>query len=229
MNALTVLLFATTTVVLLLAGCGEKSQSDKSETSKTSASPATMNEVTPLGEIPSILTEGLTPEEKAEIKEQILPPGVSDVEAAEEKFKVLVQDAKAGDPVAQNALGVMYYTGEAISKNPSGQVLSNDPELAAGWFFRAAEQGYADAQFNLGLMYANGEGVEKDMAQAVELFRKAAEQGHVDAQNNLGAMYFTGEGIERDEKKAIEWFEKAAAQGNADAQANLDAIKAAGK
>jgi hypothetical protein len=75
-------------------------------------------------------------------------------------------------------------------------------------------------------MYVNGEGVEKDMNQAVELFKKAAEQGHVDAQNNLGAMYFTGEGVNRDEKEAIKWFEKAASQGNSDAQANLDAIKA---
>ena len=224
MNVLTVLLLAT--AILLLTGCGEGPQSDKSETSTSSAA---MDEVTKLGEIPAILSEGLTPEEKAELKEQILPPGVGDIQTAEEKFKALLEDAKAGDPVAQNGLGVMYYTGEAISKSPSGQVLNNDPELAAGWFFRAAEQGYADAQFNLGLMYANGEGVEKDMAQAVELFKKAAEQGHVDAQNNLGAMYFTGEGVDRDEKKAIEWFEKAAAQGNIDAKANLDAIKAVGK
>jgi len=224
MNVLTVLLL--TTAILLLTGCGEKSQSDKSE---TSASSAAIDEVTKLGEIPAILSEGLTPGEKAELKEQILPPGVGDVQTAEEKFKALLEDAKTGDPAAQNSLGVMYYTGEAISKSSSGQVLNNDPELAAGWFFRAAEQGYADAQFNLGLMYANGEGVEQDMAQAVELFKKAAEKGHVDAQNNLGAMYFTGEGVGRDEKKAIEWFEKAAAQGNADAQANLDAIRAAGK
>jgi len=47
----------------------------------------------------------------------------------------LLEDARAGDPVAQNGLGVMYYTGEAVSKNASGQVLDNDPELAAGWFF----------------------------------------------------------------------------------------------
>lgn len=224
MKALTVLLLVT--AILLLTGCGEKSRSDKSE---TGASSAVMDEVTKLGEIPSILSEGLTSEEKTELKEQILPSGVGDIETAEEKFKALVEDAKAGDPVAQNALGVMYYTGEAISKSPSGQMLNNDPELATGWFFRAAEQGYADAQFNLGLMYANGEGVEKDMAQAVELFKKAAEQGHVDAQNNLGAMYFTGEGVDRDEKKAIEWFEKAAVQGNEEAQANLDAIRASGK
>ncbi|PXW85417.1 hypothetical protein C8R34_12042 [Nitrosomonas sp. Nm84] len=224
MNAFTVLLLSI--ALLLLISCGEQPQSDKSEAGTSSG---VMAEVTKLGEIPSTISEGLTPEEKAELKEQILPSGVGDVEAAEKKFKALLEDAKAGDPAAQNGLGVMYYTGEAISKTVSGQVLNNDPELAAGWFFRAAEQGFADAQFNLGLMYANGEGVEKDMMQAVELFKKAAEQGHVDAQNNLGALYFTGEGVERDEKKAIGWFEKAAAQGNEDAQANLDAIRAAGK
>lgn len=224
MNAFTVLLLST--ALLLLVSCGEQPQSNKSEAGTSSE---VMAEVTKLGEIPSTISEGLTPEEKAELKDQIMPSGVGDVEAAEKKFKALLEDAKAGDPVAQNGLGVMYYTGEAISKTTSGQVLNNDPELAAGWFFRAAEQGFADAQFNLGLMYANGEGVEKDMTQAVELFKKAAEQGHVDAQNNLGALYFTGEGIERDEKKAIGWFEKAAAQGNEDAQANLDAIRAAGK
>jgi TPR repeat protein len=224
MKVLTVLSLVIATVFLV--GCDEKSTSDKSGTATSST---VMDEVTKLGEIPGILSEGLSAEEKAELKDQILPPGVGDVQAAEEKFKTLLEDARAGDAVAQNGLGVMYYTGEAISKSPSGQILNNDPELAVGWFFRAAEQGYADAQFNLGLMYANGEGVEKDMTHAVELFKKAAEQGHVDAQNNLGAMYFTGEGVERDEKKAIEWFEKAAAKGNLEAQENLDAIKAAGK
>lgn len=213
-------------VSLLLTGCGEESKNDKSETGVLSIP---MNEITKVGEIPSFMSEGLTEEEKAELKEQILPAGVDDVQVAEEKFKALMENAKAGDPVAQNGLGVMYYTGEAVSKTPSGQVLDNDPELAAGWFFRAAEQGYADAQFNLGLLYINGEGVPQDIAHAVELFQKAAEQGHVDAQNNLGAMYFTGEGVTRDEKKAIEWFEKAAAQGNEDARANLDAIKASVK
>lgn len=224
MNVFTAVLLAAT--LSLLTACGGESPNDKSGANNSSS---IKDEVTKMGEIPSLISEGLTPEEQAELKEQILPSGVVDSKTAEEKFKKLLEEAKAGDPAAQNGLGVMYYTGEAISKNPSGQVLNNDPELAAGWFFRAAEQGFADAQFNLGLMYAYGEGVEKNMKQAVELFKKAAEQGHVDAQNNLGAMYFTGEGVERDTKKAIGWFEKAAAQGNADAQANLEAIKAAEK
>ena len=218
------------TVLLLVAplfvlfGCGDEKSGDKSGSGSAAQ---TMTEVTAMDELPSFLSEGLSPEEVTELREQILPGSTEDSETPGEKFQALLEKAKAGDPVAQNGLGVMYYTGEAVSKTLTGQVLDNDPELAAGWFYRSAEQGYADAQFNLGLMYANGEGVEQNMHQSVELFKKAAEQGHVDAQNNLGALYYIGEGVTRDEDKAIEWFEKAAAQGNEEARENLDAIMAA--
>lgn len=221
MKIRTVLLLVAPLVILF--GCGDETSSDKSDTNSSSQS---LSEVTTMDELPSFLSEGLSPEEQAELREQILP-GSGDGMTAGEKFQALLEDARAGDPEAQNSLGVMYYTGEAVSKTASGQVLDNDPELAAGWFYRAAEQGHADAQFNLGLLYANGEGVEQDMHQAVELFKKAAEQGHVDAENNLGALYYMGDGVDRDEDKAIEWFEKAAAQGNEEAKANLEAIKAA--
>lgn len=222
MKERTVLLLVAFFVVL--SGCGEETSSDKSD---INASSETINEVTTFDELPAFLSEGLSPEEKTELMEQILPGSAEDDQTPGEKFQALLEDARAGDPAAQNSLGVMYFTGEAVSKTATGQVLDNDPELAAGWFYRAAEQGYADAQFNLGLMYANGEGVEQDMAEAVELFKKAAEQGHVDAQNNLGALYFTGEGVIRDEEKAITWFEKAAEQGNEEAIVNLEAIRGA--
>ena len=61
-----------------------------------------------------------------------------------------------------------------------------------------AEQGDAEAQFNLGLMYANGEGVPEDDVQAAFWFRKAAEQGDAAAQNNLGVRYDNGEGVPED-------------------------------
>ncbi|SER09782.1 hypothetical protein SAMN05421690_100861 [Nitrosomonas sp. Nm51] len=211
-------------LLIILSGCGDESSGDKSDSGSTAE---TLSEVTAIDELPSFLSEGLTPEEITELREQILPGSAEDEMTPGEKFQALLEDAKAGDPVAQNGLGVMYYTGEAVSKTLTGQILDNDPELAAGWFYRSAEQGYADAQFNLGLMYANGEGVEQDMQQAAELFTKAAEQGHIDAQNNLGALYFIGEGVARDEEKAVEWFEKAAAQGNEEARENLEAIMAA--
>ena len=60
---------------------------------------------------------------------------------------------------------------------------------------KAAEQDLADAQFNLGLMYEGGRGVEQDNAKAAEFYCKAAEQGVVDAQFNLGLMCADGKGV----------------------------------
>ena len=71
-----------------------------------------------------------------------------------------------------------------------------------------AEQGNADAQFNLGTTYAQGEGVPKDGAEAVKWWRKAAEQGHPEAQDKLGLAYWTGDGVPMDHVEATKWFRK---------------------
>ena len=80
-----------------------------------------------------------------------------------------------------------------------------------------AEQGNATAQSILGLMYANGEGVPKDAAEAVRWFRLAAEQGTARAQFNLGFMYANGEGVPKDDVTAYAWLNIAAAQGQSSA------------
>lgn len=80
------------------------------------------------------------------------------------------------------------------------------------------------AQYYLGSMYVNGEGVEKDYSRAVELFQKAAEQGHLKAQTNLGVMYYKGEGVSADLIEARKWFQKAAQQGDENAIFNLERI-----
>ena len=59
----------------------------------------------------------------------------------------------------------------------------------------AAEQGDADAQYNLGVAYDNGEGVPQDHAEAARWYRLAAEQGNASAQFNLGVAYENGEGV----------------------------------
>ena len=84
-----------------------------------------------------------------------------------------------------------------------------------------AEQGDAEAQSALGIMYDLGEGVPEDDAEAVKWYRKAAEQGNADAQCNLGVMYRRGEGVPEDDVEAVKWFRKAAEQGNAKAHYNL--------
>ena len=86
---------------------------------------------------------------------------------------------------------------------------------------RLANQGIGDAQFNLGLMYNNGNGVRQDYAKAMEWYTKAANQGHADAQANLGYIYQYGNGVRQDYAKAREWYLKAANQGSAEAQFNL--------
>ena len=86
----------------------------------------------------------------------------------------------------------------------------------------AAEQGYALAQWHLGVMYHFGQGVPQSDALAVEWWRKAADQGHAHAQYNLGFMYDDGKGgLPQSDALAVEWYRKAADQGVAHAQSNL--------
>ena len=109
-----------------------------------------------------------------------------------------------------------YATGEGVPK---------DAVQAVAWFRKAAEQGHASAQSNLGAMYATGEGVPKDAVQAVAWYRKAAEQRHASAQSNLGAMYSRGEGVPKDLVIAYMWRNLAAAQGEEIGKTARDALE----
>ena len=80
-----------------------------------------------------------------------------------------------------------------------------------------AEQGDATAQYNLGVMYANGEGVIQDYKQAVKWFRLSAEQGNASAQYNLGVMYAQGKGVPKDYVMAHMYWNIAAVSGDEDA------------
>ena len=72
-----------------------------------------------------------------------------------------------------------------------------------------AEQGDAIAQFDMGLLYRNGENVPYDVVQAVNWFRKAAEQGNTEAQTNLAYHYAVGEGVPKDAVQSNFWYSKA--------------------
>ena len=107
----------------------------------------------------------------------------------------------------------------------NGQGVQQDYAEAVKWYRRAAEQGYAKAQFNLGNMYLDGKDVQQDYAEAVKRYHRAAEQGYAEAQCKLGAMYANGMGIQRDFSKAALWLEKAASQGNDDAKRALEQLR----
>jgi alpha/beta superfamily hydrolase len=102
-----------------------------------------------------------------------------------------------------------------------GRGVPQDYKQAVAWYRKAAEQGDAFAQTNLGVMYSDGQGVPQDYQQAVAWYRKAAEQGHAVAQTNLGVMYSSGQGVPQDYQQAVAWFRKAAEQGHASAQTGL--------
>lgn len=92
-----------------------------------------------------------------------------------------------------------------------------------------AEGGLAEAQFYVGLMYDNGDGVVQDYRKAIDWYTKAADQGFALAESNLGVIYEIGGTVDRDLKKAEQLYLKAAEQGDASAQHNLAAMYYVGR
>ena len=86
---------------------------------------------------------------------------------------------------------------------------------------RDAEEGCANAQFNLALMYQHGDGVVQNYAEAVRYYTLAANQGDAKAQFNLGVMYTDGKGVIQNYTEGVRYYTLAADQGNADAQNNI--------
>ncbi len=114
--------------------------------------------------------------------------------------------AERGEAVAQYSLGYSYATGKGVEQ---------DPREAVRWYRKAAEQGHAWAQNNLGnLLYEGGEGVAQDPREAVHWWRKAAAQGDAKAQYALGMAYKLGEGVIADVFEAYIWLSIAKANGN---------------
>ena len=87
-----------------------------------------------------------------------------------------------------------------------------------------AEQGDAIAQYNLGLMYYNGEGVPQDYKEALKWHTRAAKQGHPNAQNNLGVMYYAGYGVLQDDVYAHMWWNIAASNGDEDSSKHRNQV-----
>ena len=181
-----------------------------------------------------------------------------------QSFRIFRQKADEGDPDAWGFLGHHYYYGRGTEQDTikakecyikthqydtplckyfqslhyldGSYGLKKDSDKAFRLAIEAAEYGYAEAQYNLGRCYYNGEGVIQDYAKAVEWYRKAAEQGYVEAvewfhqaaeqgidmaEYDLGNIYYNDKGLLQNKKKAVEWYRKAADQGYAEAQCKL--------
>ena len=89
----------------------------------------------------------------------------------------------------------------------------------------AANKGISEAQYQLGIMYVNAQGVEKSFDNAIECYKAAAAQNHADALYTLGNIYIEGKlGIAKNTKEAISFYLKAAQLGHADAMMSLARI-----
>ena len=101
----------------------------------------------------------------------------------------------------------------------------SDPVEARTLLAKAAETNSAEAQFQLGLMMADGVGGPKDDVAARAMFEKAAAQGHAGALDWMGNFAESGRGGSEDRDAAKGYYEKAAALGNEDAKAALERLK----
>ena len=128
-------------------------------------------------------------------------------------------DPESARPVPQSPARSALNDGGGGAPAAEAPAVTGGNDLEA--LRRAAEQGNAAAQTNLGNMYSNGRGVQQDRAEAVRWYRLAAEQGFARAQTNLGVMYSDGRGVQQDRAEAVRWYRLAAEQGFARAQTNL--------
>jgi hypothetical protein len=128
-----------------------------------------------------------------------------------QQFK-LIQEANAGDVLAQHELGLRSLLGEGMTA---------DTVQAVYWIGKAARQELPSAMYNYAILLINGWGVEWNPFSAFKYFRKAAKNGMIQAQYVLGVLYTDNLIVKRDLNYAYYWINKSAKEGN---QAALDVI-----
>jgi len=190
----------------------------------------------------------------------VLPPSAfalgeysSQASARQRAISDLKQQASAGDVSAQVQLGVIYLTGDGVTKddaeamtwfrkaadqdNPlaerylaemyfKGRGVPADNLEAAKWLRLSAEQGDAQSQYNLSVLYTQGLGVPRNMKEAANWMQKSAAQNLAAGELGLGVLYENGQGVPQDAIEAAKWYQKAVDQDNAEAMNNLALLMA---
>jgi len=187
---------------VVVLGCSDEPQNSAREDS--------------MSEAPQIAKATTEPETVAEpeVEEEIELYDYLKIAAEEaSKYEETRLAAKQGDAVAQYELGRMYENGWGVEQEW--------PE-AAEWYKKSADQGYAPAQYEIGLAHLGDQGkyrTDKPKENAAKWFQMAAAQGYADAQNALGQIHYEKKGF--DFVDAAKLFRMAAEQGHAQAQNNL--------
>lgn len=193
---------------MMLAGCGQP----EGEAAKSSGTA-----VKPSGQARAH-GESVAAEEKSKITKPVSttrPDAVASTTAVTTETNQAESLALAGDQPPAELLA-QAQAGEAKAQREVGKfyVDHGQPEEAAAWYQKAAEQGDAEAQRMLAIAYLFGNGVERNMEAAGKWFLKAADQGDAPAQRELGKIY----GDQWKYQESNDWYLKAAQQGDAESQ-----------
>ena len=120
--------------------------------------------------------------------------------------KLVMRAAEQGTPDFALILGMMHYGGDNYFQIPQ----SNSDALL--WVRRSADQGFALAEYVMGVMLEQGRAIPVDVKGAVDWYTRAANQGLASAQGSLGDLYYHGTKVERDCASAMKWLQAAADQ-----------------
>lgn len=116
----------------------------------------------------------------------------------------IVKSANAGYSRAEAAVAAL------IDHGATPQGLTGDDQSALTWMTKAANQGDAEAQYQLGMYYESGRYADRDIAQAVSWYGKAADQGNIRATLALADLYMDGDQVQRDTDRALDLYHRAA-------------------
>ncbi|KAI9339323.1 hypothetical protein BDR26DRAFT_895893 [Obelidium mucronatum] len=141
-------------------------------------------------------------------------PSISSLTTVSDPLQALEDDAKRDDITSQFRMGLRF---DSNFGSPTA-----DDKLAFEWYLKAAENGHAEAQSNLAVMYENGRGIPESVAKAIHWYNLAADKGEIQAQFNLASLYEKGRGLAAPNyTKAKAYYEKAAKAGHTKAKVRL--------
>ncbi len=169
-------------------------------------------------------------------------------------YRWFLEAAKQGHAQAAYHVGLYHQTGKGVSKDDQQALYwydkaarqkeknalyhlalmmikqeEKDFKIIFKLLEQAAVQDHPHAQYNLGVMYQRGDGVEVNDHKAFLWYEKSAQAGLAKAQYNLGMLYYMGIGVDQSEEEAIKWWRSAAEQGQEDAQKLMLSIDNYGK
>ena len=130
----------------------------------------------------------------------------------EKGIRSLERAGDQGFATAQATLGMIYFTGIGVVR---------DPSEAVKWCSKASRKKLPLGMFYLGMAYSAGDGLRRNDDFSIRWIGSAAERGLMMAQLTLGMKLSLGDGVERNLELGVQWLRQAAIQGSAEAQLQL--------